>query len=302
MHIQLLLILVAFIWGLNPPAMKIGLHYLDPLPFSTFRLLAAYAFALLLFRRFYSFIPWKPEHQRPLRIASAGFFLFHLFLTYGLQHTTAANTALIMGSLPLSVALINHWHGLEKLRLGVSVGIVLSVSGMLIMIAGTGKEISLASEHLFGGALLLVAQFSYGYFTVFSRPLSAVYSPYQITLRLLGLSTFFFCLLSLPYASTLNIKEIPWQGWSSILYSGIFPLCLANCLWIWGISKAGSAKASLYNNLAPIFTVITGYFLLDEALSVLQISGALVIVSGLLIARKYQPAITATTLERKTSS
>ncbi|WP_196591326.1 DMT family transporter [Pectinatus frisingensis] len=285
MHVYFILILVAFIWGLNPPVMKIGLIYIPPMPYSAVRLFAALAVGLLIFPRLCKWVPLRSQDKKTLFIASLGFFFFHLFFTFGLQLTTAGNAALILGCLPVSIAIINHFHRFDSIKPGVIKGIFLSMLGVVLMVAGTGKVVSFSGDHIEGAILVLAAQISYGYFTVFSRPLSATYSVYQITTYVLVISTGLFGVVSLPSILAADWQTIPWTGWASAFYSGIFPLCLANCLWIWGTAKVGSATASLYFNLSPVFTIAAGYLILGETFGWMQFCGAVIIIIGLYLTK-----------------
>ena len=285
MQVHLILILVAFIWGLNPPVMKIGLIQIPPMPYSAVRLFAALAVGWLIFPRLCKWVPLRQQDKKPLVIAGLGFFFFHLFFTFGLQLTTAGNAALILGCLPVSIAIINHFHRFDSIKPGAIKGIFLSLLGVVLMVAGTGKAISFSGGHIEGAILILAAQISYGYFTVFSRPLSATYSVYQITTYVLVISSGLFGLISLPSMLAVDWQTIPLPGWASAFYSGIFPLCLANCLWIWGIAKAGSTTASLYFNLSPVFTVVAGYLILGETFGWMQFFGAVAILAGLYLTK-----------------
>ncbi|CQR74278.1 putative amino-acid metabolite efflux pump [Sporomusa ovata DSM 2662] len=285
MRVHLLLVLVAFLWGINAPIMKIGLIHIPPMPYNAVRLFAALAVGWFILRRMCTWIPLRREDWKNLTISSLGFFCFQLFFTFGVQLTTAGNASLILACLPVSIAIINHFHQLEIINSHTLAGIVLSLAGISLMIAGTDTEVSLAGDHSIGAGLLLFAQLSYGYYTVFSRPLSATYSAYQITAYILLISTGLFTLVSLPSVIAVEWQTVPLPGWASIVYSGIFPLCLANCLWIWGTAKAGSTTASLYNNLAPVFAVAGGYFFLGETFGWFQFIGAVTILVGLYVSK-----------------
>lgn len=269
--------------------MKIGLLYVEPMPYNAVRMLVALVVGWIAFRRLGSWQLLQRKDWKTMIICSLGFFFFQIFFTKGVQLTTAGNASLILGGLPVSVALINHFHRLERISRLAAVGILVSLTGVAIMVAGTGKEVSFAGEHVTGALMLLAAQLSYGYYTVFSRRLTAVYSAYQITAYILLISTGLFLLVSLPSSLATDWRAIPWPGWASVLYSGLFPLCLANCLWIWGTGILGSTKASLYNNLPPVFSVVLGYLFLGEGFGWIQFAGAATIFAGLYIT-KGRPA------------
>lgn len=283
MQVHLTLAFVAFLWGLNPPAMKIGLLYVEPMPYNAIRMLVALVAGWGVLRQLACWQPLRREDCKVLLISSLGFFFFQLFFTAGVQITTAGNASLILGCLPVSVAIINHLHRLERISRVMMVGIFVSITGVVIMVAGTGKEVSLTQGHITGALLLLAAQMSYGYYTVFSRLL--IYSAYQVTAYILLISNGLFLLVSLPSVLATDWQAVPWPGWVSIFYSGLFPLCLGNCLWIWGTGILGSTKASLYNNLPPVFSVSIGYLLLGESFGWLQLIGVLIIFAGLYIVK-----------------
>jgi drug/metabolite transporter (DMT)-like permease len=128
-----------------------------------------------------------------------------------------------VGAALFVVAVINRVCGIEGISPHMAAGIALSLAGVALMVAGSGKDISLAGNHL--------------------------------------------------------------NAWLSTLYSGVFALCFANFLWIWGVGIIGSAKAALYNNLPPVFAVAAGYLLLGESFGLLQLAGAAIIFGGLYLTR-----------------
>ncbi len=285
MQVHLTLAFVALLWGLNPPAMKVGLMYVEPMPYNAIRMLAAFAIGWVVLKRMGTWQPLQRKDWKAIFVCSLGFFFFQIFFTEGVQMTTAGNASLILGCLPVSVAIINHFHRFERINGIMAAGIVVSLIGVTVMVAGTGKEISLAEGHIIGALMLLIAQLSYGYYTVFSRQLTDMYSAYQITAYILLISTGLFVLISIPSVLATDWQSVPWPGWASILYSGLFPLCLGNCLWIWGTGILGSTKASLYNNLPPVFSVTAGYLFLGETFGWLQFIGAATIFLGLYITK-----------------
>lgn len=284
------MVFVALLWGLNPSVMKVGLMYIEPMPYNAIRMLAAFAVGWVALKRLGVWKPLQRRDWKAIIICSLGFFLFQIFFTEGVQLTTAGNSSLILGCLPVSVAIINHFHRFERINAVMVAGIAVSLAGVTVMVAGTGNEISLTGGHVAGTLMLLAAQLGYGYYTVFSRQLTDIYSAYQITAYILLISTGLFIPISLPSMVATNWQAVPWSGWASILYSGLFPLCLANCLWIWGTGVLGSTKVSLYNNLPPVFSVVAGYLFLGETFGWLQFSGALIIFLGLYITKGKKAA------------
>lgn len=283
--IYMIMVFVAFVWGVNPPVMKIGLSYIPPMPYNAARMLVALCAGWAALAVSGTYMPFGRKEITKIFLVSAGFFLFQIFLTIGVQKTTAGNTSLILAILPVSVAIINKVCKIEEITKPVLMGIIASLIGVVFIIAGSNKELSLSDTHVIGAIILLAAQASYGYYTVFSKELLAKYSTYQITAYVLFISTLLFCIIALPDMLQMEWSAVPLIGWASVIFSGLFPLCIGNFLWIWGLGKIGSTKAAVYNNLSPVFAVLTGYWLLGESFGALQSIGAIIIFAGLYLTR-----------------
>jgi drug/metabolite transporter (DMT)-like permease len=51
------------------------------------------------------------------------------------------------------------------------------------------------------------------------------------------------------------------------------------------VSKIGPAKAGIYTNLTPVFTLIFAAIILDESIRVIQMPGLTVIILGIVVTK-----------------
>ena len=287
LYIEGVLLLVSFIWGINPTIMKAGLLYLPPMAYNGVRMLVALLCSWLALTMSKTNKPFERQDVKPIVLVGAvGFFVFQLTFTLGVQNTTAGNSSLLLALVPASVAIINKLFKIEDISAGMVLGIVLSLLGVILIVVGSGKEFSASGNHLYGAFMMLIAQFAYGYYSVFAKPLLHKYSTYQITAYMVTIATVLFIPISMPSLMEIEWKEVPLIAWFSILYSGIFAICVGNFLWIWAIGKIGSTRTAIYNNISPIFAVATGYVFLGEGFGWLQLFGALVIFLGMYLTRQ----------------
>lgn len=283
--VELLLLLTIFVWGINVPIMKVGLMHLSPMAYNAVRLIVAMIIVWPVFAVSSAYRPMAKEDIRGVLLISLGFYVFQLFFAAGLPKTTAGNASLVLALMPISVAIINRVFNIEKLALQVAAGIVVSVIGVVLIVLGSGKEMSTTLSHMEGALLLLAGLAGNGYYTVFSKGLLQRYSTYQITTYVITISAVLFGIISLPELLALNLKTIPIDAWLSVFYSSAFALCLGNFIWVWAVSKLGSTKCALYNNLSPIFAIIAGCAFLGESFGLLQLAGGIIIFGGLALAR-----------------
>jgi len=294
LFIEGILLLVSFIWGINPTIMKVGLLYLPPMPYNGARMLVALLFAWLMLFKSKTYQSFERQDIKPmLWVGAAGFFIFQLAFTFGVQNTTAGNSSLLLALVPASVAIINKLFKIEDISGTMILGIGMSLFGVILIVVGSGKEISTNGNHLFGTIMMLIAQFAYGYYSVFSKPLLQKYSTYQVTAYMVTIATGLFIPIAIPSLISIEWKEVPLVAWFSVLYSGIFAICVGNFLWMWAISKIGSTRTALYNNLSPIFAVATGYAFLGEGFGWLQFFGGAVIFLGMYFTRQKELTVEA---------
>jgi O-acetylserine/cysteine efflux transporter len=278
--VELMLFFVSFVWGLHPAVMKIGLVSLPFVAYNALRMLLAAPVLWLVVFATGRYRPLAREDVKAvLLISLAGFFAFQMLFVSGVERTTAGNASLIGCLLPVAVAVINRVWRIEPLSRATAAGIAASLAGVALIVAGSGKEVSLAGRNLLGALLLLGSQFCYGYYTVFSRPLLDRYSPYQVTAWVVTVSAVLFACIALP-----DFLAISWARCRRrVAERGVFGgggHVRGQFAVGWGVGRIGSARTSLFNNVSPVFAVASGYLLLGEEFGLLQLAGAVVIFWG----------------------
>ena len=284
---HLILIATAFFWGINPMVMKVGMQELHPVPFNALRLSVGLiaAFLQLLISR-----SWQPIRRedipRFIVVAVGGFFLFQFCYSFGVDYTSASIGAIILGTLPIQVAIITKVFKIEKLSVNKTLGIVASFVGVVFIALGKHGGLGIAGTYVLGVVLLAVSEFGYGLYTVFLRPLTARYSIYQIIFIVMAVALSPFILMTLPKFGLTTYTGLQALTWISAAFSGIFALVLGNTILSLWIKRIGSTNASVYGNLPPVFGILAGILVLNETLSPMQLLGALVILGGVAVVNK----------------
>ncbi|NLB87778.1 MAG: DMT family transporter [Syntrophomonadaceae bacterium] len=289
---RIILLAVPVIWGINFTVMKIGLQSLSPLTYNTSRLIVATFISWILVFILKSYQKVEPADWQAIIVTSLlGFALPQIGITIGVSLTTAGNCSLIMSLIPVSVWIINSFLGQEIVTKWATRGVFLSFSGVFLIILGTGSGLSISSSDLLGIVIILGAQFCCAYYTVFSKPLVEKYSPYQVIAYTMTISTLVFIIISFSSLVNVTWTELPSSAWLSIFYSGILALAAGNFIWVWGVREIGSTSTAIFSNVTPIFAILTGCIVLKESLGMIQIIGAIIILTGLVITQRAQRII-----------
>lgn len=287
-YMELYLLTASIIWGVKPTAMKIGLKYISANDFNVLRLIVAAvaAWITVAASRNYKKVK-KSDIKNILFVSLCGFFIFQWFYAVGISKTTAGNTSMIMGILPLMVGVINHITGIEKISKESLTGMSISFTGIVLVIIGTGR-IGLTPENISGSLYILISVSGYAIYTVFSKTLTQKYPANQITAYAITITTI-VTLLFTDFKVNLYNVTIPLV--LSVLYVGAVAMYLGNYIWMLGIKRVGSNRVALYNNLTPVFSVATAALLIGEEFTITQLIGGIIIFSGLYI-NKYGRFIT----------
>lgn len=283
--IDLALLSMTAIWGVNAVIVKITYVQIPPLVFMSMRFVIAGALLLAVL--------WRAEQSLhiarkdwPLLIAAGmvGTGLYQpLFLT-GLALTTASNTSLLIATSPAFVALLNWRFGREVLTARGWIGIALTFAGVFLIIEG-GQGFVFSAQSLLGDALILLGSFLWASYAVLAAPLMVRYSPLRVTALTTTIGATPLILIGMPAVAAHDWQQVTLWGWSGLLYSAIFAIVVGYIIWNNGVKRIGGARTALYNNLIPVIGAISAAVLLGEALTPLKVAGAAVIFAGLHLAR-----------------
>jgi drug/metabolite transporter (DMT)-like permease len=284
--IDLALIGLVMIWGMNFVVVKTAVTQFLPLGFTALRF--AFAGVVLLVVAALTGLRLRVSRADLGRLALLGLvgnILYQVFFVVGLAHTTAGNSSLILASVPAIVAVENHFLKLERLGTRARLGVALSFVGLLLVVVGGSKTVSLAPDTLFGDALTAVAALCWATYTVMARPLVARLNALAVTTVSLLIGAGSLLLLAVPSFLAQDWGAVKLSGWVGLSYSGLLAIGLGYVIWNKGVQRLGGARTAVYSNVVPIVAAITGVIFLGERIAPLQILGAACVLGGILLTR-----------------
>lgn len=280
------LLSLAVIWGLNFPVLKTTLLELDPLALNALRFPIA-ATIVLLFLRQSGPIP-LPDPEDRLRLIWLGFLgnvVYQLLFIVGVNLTLAGNASILLATTPVWTLLLSMRAGHERATWALSVGVIGTLIGMVLVVTGGGGEVALQG-HSVGGDLLMVASaIAWSFYTVGSRDLIQKYGSLPTTAWTLGAGTVFVFLIGIPSLLRTDFGSVSASSWLGVLYAGALAIGLAYVLWYRGVQKIGNSRTAVFSNLVPVVALVAAWIWLGETPALLQIAGAAVIIAGLTLTR-----------------
>lgn len=281
------LILVAIIWALNFSIVKITLQEIDPYSFNALRYILAAALIVVAAKRKGFSLKVKKEHfWKLVGIGIIGNLVYQLLFIIGLDLTYSANAAVMLGSIPIWVALLSQFFTEEKLTPSKTIGVILAFIGVTFIIMGGGNELSFASDSFKGDLITLLAAIAWGVYTILSKKYLKFYNSTQYSAFMSIVGMIALLLVGAPFLVKLDFSQISPGGYGGIIYSGLLSVGVAYLIWNNGINKIGAVRTAAYQNLVPVLGLIFGVLILDEALTILQYIGSIFVIIGIIQTRK----------------
>ena len=271
-----------FLWGAGWPALKV-LTYEIPVEVVSF-----WRFFLMIF----AFLPILYFLKKPMDLSLKALYyvvpsailniLFMIFAFLGVQKGFAGSGGVIITTLSpiltfILVSLVFRKYPPKMQVVGLMIGFI----GGLIMLQVSSLHFDGAEFYFFLCALV------WAILTLVSQRSHAVVHPIHYSFYIAIIATIILFIIALPY----DILAVTNQGiefWSGLFYLSIFGQTIATTIYFIASGKLGSAQASSYMFLVPIFALVTSFLLLQEKVEMHIMIGGAITISGLYLINRSQ--------------
>ncbi|MCK5097868.1 MAG: DMT family transporter [Desulfobacteraceae bacterium] len=286
---DLILLLVAFIWGVAFVAQRTGMEHVGPFTFNGLRFFLASITLLpfLLFSKNDSkklTIQEKKENKAGLikfGIISS-FFLFAgiSFQQVGLVYTTAGKAGFITGLYVVIVPIVGFLFKLHKTNVNTWAGAIVATIGMYFLSVTSQFTIS------FGDLLILICSFCFAGHVLVIANFAKKFKAIQLSFIQSVICSIASLILAFTFED-VNIEGII-NAAVPIFYGGVFSSAIAYSLQIYGQKKSHPAHASIIMSFESVFAALAGWVILNEVLTGRGLFGCTLILTGMLISQLFK--------------
>ncbi len=278
---DLRLLSVALVWGVNFSVIKFALTDFHPLGFTVLRFaLAAFFLVTLMLATREPFTVLRRDRISIVLLGFIGITLYNVFFMEGLQYTTAANSALLISLSPLFGAVIQAASGNEKFTARAGSGLALASVGVLLVIRSHHGEVRFTSSGVIGDLLTLCATLTWALYTIMAKPLLERYSALKVTAYSMAAGGVLLIPPSLPGLINQSWSGISVGSWSALGFAAFIAAGAAYVLWYQGVKKIGVTRTMVYHYVMPFAAVLFAAAALHERITVLQVIGGGAILTG----------------------
>jgi O-acetylserine/cysteine efflux transporter len=264
--------LVAAIWGFNIVGMKIALSDMDPLLFTAARF---FLLALVLL----PFVKISHQQIRPLLPIALVMGLGHFYLLavgISIVPGVIASVCFILGA-PFS-ALLSYLFLNERLSQVQSVAIVTATLGAMLPTLLIGQ-----SELQWGILIVVLSTFMWAVGNIQIRKLNQLpLLSVQFWIAIITAPLCFIAFLLQPDAAPM-LPQFTTKTLLSLTYVVFCSSILSYSLWYGLIHRHGMKRLAGFVLLQPVFTLTFGFLLLGESLTLWQLVGSSITLTGIYI-------------------
>ena len=281
----IMLVLTAFIWGTAFVAQSVGMDYLGPFTFNGVRSLiggAALLPCIWLCQKGKGNATEKPSRGARKELIAGGIacglllFAASSLQQIGIQYTTAGKAGFITAFYIVIVPVLGIFLH-KKISGKVWGAVAIALAGLYFLCITEKFAVGKGDILIFLCAL------------VFSIHILVIdyFSPKVDGVKMSCIQFFVCGIVSLPpmfFTETPKIGAIV-EGWAPLLYAGVLSCGVAYTLQIIGQKNVNPAVASLILSLESCFSVLAGWMVLGEKLSMRESVGCVLMFGAIILAQ-----------------
>ena len=289
-----MLVLTALIWGSSFVAQRQGGSIVGPFTFNCVRSIIG---GIVLIPVIAAIDKVKPSPRKPQNAGDRKILLIGglccgtmLFLASTMQQlgmfmgTTAGKSGFLTACYILIVPVLGIFFK-RKCSWNIWIGIVITIGGLYLLCVkeslslAASDLVTLVCALLFAGHIMVIDHFSP---LVDGVRLSCIQF---FACGILGFFPMVFCEIIPDGMAAWTSPFASSQAWIALLYSGVMSCGVAYTLQIIGQNGLNPTLASMIMSLESVFSVLTGWLILDEQLGGREIMGCVLIFAAILLAQ-----------------
>jgi drug/metabolite transporter (DMT)-like permease len=210
-------------------------------------------------------------------------FFYFLGESFGLTYVSATVCSVMISTIPVFATIGAGLIFKERLKAINYAGIIFSFIGVLVFILNKDGNISFNIKGL--GLLLIAVLSAVGYNLTLSRLVGTYRPAYIVNVQnIIGAVLFLPLFLILDFNHFIN-TPFTFNMFKPIIELAVFASCGAFILFAFSVRNIGISKANVFTNCIPVFTALFSFILLGEKLTVQNIIGMVIVITGLFMSQ-----------------
>ena len=280
-----LLILLSAVWGGAFTLNKLALDSYTPEVIVAGRLIVGSAFLIVLVYFMYKrFTINFSQLNYYLFMSLVGIVIPFIAIINGQKNIDSAMAGILMATMPITTIMLSHFFLVdEKMNKQKFIGFIISFFGVFVLIYRDNLFINNSfSSTLESQLLVMLGSTLYSVAAIYGKRYKMT-DPVSASTGTILFATFFMTIYLLFIDdSNPNLSQLMLN--TNILLLGILCTAIATIIYFQILQTSGASFLSIMNFLIPLWAILFGILILDDAFSWNYILGLLVILLGIKLA------------------
>jgi drug/metabolite transporter (DMT)-like permease len=235
---------------------------------------------------------WRAASEPPLNRSESrqlflqsffGNFLFSICMLWGVSLTSATASGLVMGALPVVVALLSGALLRERITGRLLLAVLCAGGGIALVQLARPAQFAASSSWL-GDALVFGAVCCEALYVVIGKRLSATRTPMRVSawINLWGLAL--SAPLGLWQIERVDLSAIAARNWAYLVFYALAASVAAVGLWMSGLRRTSATFAGVFTVALPLSTTAVAVSVLGETLTWLHAVALACALAAILLA------------------
>lgn len=207
----------------------------------------------------------------------------------GLSLTTVSHAALMVGTMPVILAVGATIFSRERLHALGWGALALSTSGAALIALGGSHRPTANGPSLTGDLLVVFSLIIALFWILINKHLMERHSHVVVTAYGIAAGTLMLAAY-VPFAYGVPpVHGVSTKAWAALIGSGLLCTATTTLLWNWGMTQVPASQAGVLLNMEPLIGSLLGVFVLSEHLGPLAWMGGAMILSAAIALTSHSP-------------
>jgi drug/metabolite transporter (DMT)-like permease len=213
---------------------------------------------------------------------------------YALSITTVSHAALMVGTMPVILAVGAAVFAHERMDRVGWMALAGSTSGAALIALGGGEH-GKGGATLAGDLLVVVSLLIALFWILINKKLVERHSPVVVTTYGLGIGTLMLLIWVPVHYGMPPMADVSGKAWWALAGSGVLCTAATTLLWNWGMTQVPASQAGVLLNMEPLMGSLLGVFVLGERLGPSAwVGGGLILASAVTLTTRSKTRVRET--------
>jgi drug/metabolite transporter (DMT)-like permease len=218
-----------------------------------------------------------------LRLGATGVALNQALFVAGVSHTSVAHAGIMIALTPILVLLIAAGAGQESIRAIKLMGMLLALSGVLLLQMAPSKG---GNARLSGDFLVFLGALAFAIFTVGGKRVVDQFDKITMTMFAYVGGSVMLLPTTMWYSKSFVFANVSWQAWASVFYMSAFSSVIAYLIYYYALGKIPATRVSAFSYLQPLIATAVAIPMLGEQPTPSLAFGGSLVLLGVFLAER----------------